>query len=457
MKILIAEDDPATRRGIEIFLQNQGFDVVSTENGAAALRELENQLPDVVLSDVKMPRMGGLDFLREIRLREPNLPVLMMTAFASVEDAVQAMKQGADDYLTKPLNLEELRLKLNRIQEKAVLLEENRALRAQLKRLEFPEIVGTSKPIREVFQLIAKAAADPDIPVMIYGESGTGKELVARAIHTRSRRAQAPFVAVNCGAIPENLIESELFGHKRGAFTGAVRDKEGLFQAAQNGTLFLDEVSEMSPQLQVKLLRVLQESRVKPVGGTVEIPVNVRILGASNKDLRKEMADGRFREDLFYRLNVLEVTLPPLRERRDDIPLLVHHFAEKYRKDGGEPKHFSRKALERLSFYDWPGNVRELENTVRVTLVSAPGKLVNSADLPPKITRLKPVSDSGTGLWKWDGSDYKYNLQKVVEAFEREFLTFHLHETGGNVSQTAEKIGLSRVALHKKIKLYGIK
>jgi len=456
MKILIAEDDPATRRGIEIFLQNQGFKVVSAENGMEAIRKFQSDLPDVVLSDVKMPRVGGLEFLRQIRASQPELPVLMMTAFASVEDAVQAMKQGADDYLTKPLNLEELRLKLNRLQEKAALLEENRTLRAQLKKLEFPEIVGMSKPIQEVFRFISQVAADPDIPVMIYGESGTGKELVARAIHTRSIRSRAPFVAVNCSAIPENLIESELFGYKRGAFTGASRDKQGLFQAAQNGTLFLDEVSEMSPQMQVKLLRVLQEGRVKPVGGTAEIPINVRILGASNKNLRREMAVGRFREDLFYRLNVMEITLPPLRERREDIPLLVHHFAETYRKKDSSPKHFSRKALALLSQYDWPGNVRELENTVRVVLVSSPGETVEARDLPDHLGGRKQTENPEYAPRQWDGPDYRHNLQKVIEAFEREFISFYLHESRGNVSQTAEKIGLSRVALHKKLKQYGI-
>ncbi len=456
MKILIAEDDLSTRGGIEIFLKNQGFTVASTENGVEAFRAIQNDMPDVVLSDVKMPKMGGLELLRQIRDVHPELPVLMMTAFASVEDAVQAMKEGADDYLTKPLNLEELRLKLNRLQAKSALLKENRVLRDRLKKLEFPEIVGVSAPMQAVFRFINQAAENPDIPVMIFGESGTGKELVARAIHTRSARAQHPFVAVNCSAIPENLIESELFGHKRGAFTGATRDNPGLFQAAKNGTLFLDEVSEMSPQMQVKLLRVLQEGRVKPVGGTAEIVVNVRIIGASNKNLREEMAAGRFREDLFYRLNVLEITLPPLRQRREDIPLLVQHFVGRYQKAKQTPKHFSKEALWQLSGYRWPGNVRELENTIRVLLASVSSDTVDVDDLPP--TFLAPQeAEVAFSPAKWQGSDYKKNVQRLIEAFEREFIAFHLRESNGNVSKTAEKIGLSRVALHKKIKRYGIK
>ena len=456
MKILIAEDDPATRRGIEVFLKNQGMTVFAAENGEDALAQFWQNHPDLVLSDVKMPRMGGLELLRRIRKSGTSVPVLIMTAFASVEDAVQAMKNGAEDYLTKPLNLEELRLKLNRIREKMRLIEENRSLRKRLRTLEFPEIIGVSAPMRAVFDLIEKVAADPSIPVMIYGESGTGKELVARTIHLRSARAERPFVAVNCSAIPENLIESELFGYKRGAFTGATRDKFGLFQSAHRGTLFLDEVGEMSPALQAKLLRVLQEGCVKPVGGTEEITVDVRVIGASNRKLQTLVEEGLFREDLFYRLNVMEVTLPPLRERQTDIPLLLQFFAERYQQNSREKKHFSSETLRILTQYDWPGNVRELENAVRVALVTSPETVVRPQDLPDKIRQgIKPPA--GEQKQAWFSRDYKESLQQVVEAFDRDFIAFYLREFKGNISRTADAIGLSRVALHKKIRQYGIK
>ncbi len=456
MNILIAEDDAATRRGIEIFLKNLGFEVLTAENGAEALQKCQNSVPDLVLSDVKMPQMNGLKLLERIRKTHPKLPVLMMTAFASVEDAVLAMKQGADDYLIKPLNLEELRLKLLRLREKAALLKENRTLRAQLEKLRFPEIVGMSKAMQTVFQFIEKAAEEPDIPVMIYGESGTGKELVARAIHRKSPRSQRAFVPINCSAVPENLIESELFGYTRGAFTGATQNKPGLFQSAQGGTLFLDEVSEMSAQMQAKLLRVLQEGRVKPVGGTREIPVSVRVIGASNRNLREDVAAGRFRKDLFYRLNVLEITLPPLRERREDIPLLIQHFAEKYAKKGTPPKRFSREAVAVLSAQPWGGNVRELENAVRVALVTSTKDVVTRADVQVESAN-SGQNETRREPWKWNGTNFRQNLRQVIADFEREFIAFHLNQTDGNVSKTAEKIGLSRAALHKKIKSYGLK
>ena len=456
MNILIAEDDAATRRGIEIFLKNLGFEVLTAENGAEALQKCQNSVPDLVLSDVKMPQMNGLKLLERIRKTHPKLPVLMMTAFASVEDAVLAMKQGADDYLIKPLNLEELRLKLLRLREKAALLKENRTLRAQLEKLRFPEIVGMSKAMQTVFQFIEKAAEEPDIPVMIYGESGTGKELVARAIHRKSPRSQRAFVPINCSAVPENLIESELFGYTRGAFTGATQNKPGLFQSAQGGTLFLDEVSEMSAQMQAKLLRVLQEGRVKPVGGTREIPVSVRVIGASNRNLREDVAAGLFRKDLFYRLNVLEITLPPLRERREDIPLLIQHFAEKYAKKGTPPKRFSREAVAALSAQPWGGNVRELENAVRVALVTSTGDVVTRADVQVESAN-SGQNETRREPWKWNGTNFRQNLRQVIADFEREFIAFHLNQTDGNVSKTAEKIGLSRAALHKKIKSYGLK
>jgi len=364
------------------------------------------------------------------------------------------MKMGAEDYVTKPLNLQELVVKLDRIQQKLLLLQENRSLRRQLEQLECPDIIGAGKPMQDVFRTIHRVAAGQDIPVMIYGESGTGKELVARTIHKRSIRAKGPFVAVNCAAIPDDLLESELFGYKRGAFTGAYTDKTGLFQAADGGTIFLDEVSEMSVRMQAKLLRVLQERKVQALGHTAEREINVRVMGASNKDLRAMMKDGQFRDDLFYRLNVMEINLPPLRERKSDIPLLLHHFTTIHSSGKKPEMAFSRQALQRLQDYAWPGNVRELENLVRVLLLTCAQKMVDLSDLPSNFTHSSAGTSPSVSIDL--DTNYKNALNLVIEDFEKRYIIANLAKSGGNISRTAEKIGLSRVALHNKINKYGI-
>jgi len=454
MKILIAEDDAASRKGVTVFLTNQGHTVVSVENGAVAWEKCLSERPDVILSDVKMPRMTGLQLLEKMRRDEIETPVIIMTAFASIQDAVEAMKMGAEDYVTKPLNLQELVVKLDRIQQKLLLLQENRSLRRQLEQLECPDIIGAGKPMQDVFRTIHRVAAGQDIPVMIYGESGTGKELVARTIHKRSIRAKGPFVAVNCAAIPDDLLESELFGYKRGAFTGAYTDKTGLFQAADGGTIFLDEVSEMSVRMQAKLLRVLQERKVQALGHTAEREINVRVMGASNKDLRAMMKDGQFRDDLFYRLNVMEINLPPLRERKSDIPLLLHHFTTIHSSGKKPEMAFSRQALQRLQDYAWPGNVRELENLVRVLLLTCAQKMVDLSDLPSNFTHSSAGTSPSVSIDL--DTNYKNALNLVIEDFEKRYIIANLAKSGGNISRTAEKIGLSRVALHNKINKYGI-
>jgi len=452
MRILIAEDDSAIRKGIEAFLTSKGYDVESTGDGQAALDACIKNPPDLIISDVKMPRMTGLELLEKIKAKELKVPVLIMTAFASLENAVRAMKQGAEDYLPKPLNLEELQLKVEKIQKRQSLLNENLSLRNRINKLEFPEIIGVSKKLKEAFRIAASAAEDPDVPVMIYGGSGTGKELAARNIHKLSARADNPFIAVNCAAIPDSLLESELFGYRKGAFTGAYQNKDGVIKAAQKGTLFLDEVSEMSPRLQALLLRVLQEKTLQPLGSTELYKLDIRVIGASNRNLREMMETQEFREDLFYRLNVVEILLPPLRERREDIPLLIDHFKQIYGNDSPEGQ-FAAETIDILQNYQWPGNIRELENLVRMLLVTCKDRTISAAGLPKYITEKSP-----SHLWNEtiNQSSLKSALASLTRNFEQDFIKKYLEKNSGNISRTADEIGLSRVALHKKIKEYKI-
>jgi len=452
MRVLIAEDDPANRRGIETFLKAGKFQVQSVDNGLDALKACLENKPDLLISDVKMPGLTGLELLTKLREQNNEIPILIMTAFATVEDAVEAMKLGADDYLTKPLNLAELSLKINKIKDRQFLLKENKSLKQQLHKIQFPEIVGTSKKIKEVFQRVSDVADNLDVPVMIYGESGSGKELVARTIHAKSARAEYPFVPVNCAAIPDNLIESELFGYKKGAFTGAFQNKKGLFQAAHKGTLLLDEVSEMSPRLQAVLLRALQEQIVYPLGDTEPFNLDVRIVGASNQDLNTMVAKKQFREDLYYRLNVVDITLPSLAERREDIPLLIHHFIEVY-SSHHKSVEFNKELLTFLQNSNWPGNIRQLENLVRMILVTSKSRIKDLNDLPESF-RQNIKSDSWQNAFAQN--DLKSAVASISSEFEHDFIKHQLSINEFNISQTAKSIGLSRVSLHKKIKLYDI-
>jgi DNA-binding NtrC family response regulator len=381
-------------------------------------------------------------------------PVIMMTAYATVEQAVKALQAGADDYLTKPLNLDELGVRIRRVEAKLSLVRENRQLKDRLQRLETPRMVGAGKAMQVVQKAINRLSEDPDVPVMIYGESGTGKELVARTIHCQSLRSERPFVDISCAAMSDELLESEMFGYRKGAFTGAYQDKQGLLQAAHRGTLFLDEVSEMSLRMQSRLLRFLQEHTVLPVGATSTTPVDTRVIGASNQDLREWVHGGKFREDLYYRLNVVEIHLPPLRERTEDIPLLVRHFMEKH--SGARPrKRLSHDAYDRLEKHPWPGNVRELENLVRVLIVECEHDDVGLADLPARF-RQSGTAEEGPRRPDWTLLNYQSALRAVVTGFEEEFIRYHLAKHQGNISKTSLAIGLSRVALHKKINQYRI-
>lgn len=453
MRILLAEDEQHIRKGIEIFLTNEGHIVTASEDGSRALEEFGSQQFDLIISDMMMPNMTGLDLLAKIKEQTDNTPFIMITAFASIENAVEAMKNGADDYLTKPLNLEELRIKIRKIAEKKNLLSENIKLKWKLNNLEFPEIIGTSSAIRKVKEMILKIAADPDVPVMIYGESGTGKELAARNIHSKSDRAGCPFVAINCAALPDDLLESELFGYVKGAFTGAMKDKMGLFESANCGSLFLDEVSEMSPRLQAKLLRVLQDHKVQPLGSTQCIETNIRVIGASNVNLQELVKDGKFREDLFYRMNVIELTLPSLKERVEDIPLLLNHFLEMFQSKSNKQIRFSNRAVEAMMHYDYPGNIRELENIIRRILLTSEKELISIEDLPAIFAGEVNLNFLQTGS-EWDDVSFQPALNNAVEIFEKEYLNYHLKKNNGNITKTADSIGLSRVSLHKKIKQY---
>ncbi|MDZ7722599.1 MAG: sigma-54 dependent transcriptional regulator [candidate division KSB1 bacterium] len=451
MHILIAEDDTAIRKGIAVFMKHKNYDVTSTADGQEAFNRCRKNPPDVIISDLKMPGMTGIDLLDKLAEKELHIPVIIITSYATVKNAVEAIKRGAEDYLTKPLDLEELHLKIKRIQRKINLEAENRNLRASLKRHENPDMIGHSRVMQQLQQLILHIARDPDIPVMIYGESGTGKELAARAVHNNSSRAGSPFIAVNCAALPDNLLESELFGYCRGAFTGAMADKPGFFQTAGSGTLFLDEVSEMSAHMQAKLLRVLQEHVIYPLGSSSEVPVQARVIGASNRDLTEMLHQKTFREDLYYRMNVMEITVPPLRSRKEDIPVLLEFFIKRYKRSL-PAFNLTADAMNELQSYHWPGNIRELENLTRRLLLLCSGSKVSSLDLPFSV-KTHHHNDWNEFLQR---PNIKTALQEITDKFEQRYLYFHLQKHGGNISKTAEEIGLSRVALHQKIKRYKI-
>ena len=397
--ILIVDDEKNYLLVLEALLADAGYEVITCDNASEALEITTSHDLDLVITDMRMPGLDGMDFLVQLRTLQPEIPIIMMTAYATVEKAVEAMKRGAFDYITKPFKNEELILTIRKALEMHRLKEENRLLSQELQeRFKFGNIVGKSKVMRQVYEIIEKVA-QTRASVLISGESGTGKELIARAIHFNSPRSDKPFVSVNCSALPETLLESELFGHERGAFTGAVTRRKGRFELAHNGTLFLDEVGDMSPALQVKLLRVLQEMRFERVGGTTTLQVDARLVTASNRDLKREVELGRFREDLYYRLKVVHISIPPLRERRDDIPLLVHHFLRKVAKANGLPvKNVSHEAVRYLYQYDWLGNVRELENVIERAVILCDGDEIRPQDLAEELfqKRLPGITDKAS-------------------------------------------------------------
>jgi two-component system response regulator HydG len=456
-RLLIIDDNETMREGMAATVRRMGHEVVLAASGAEGLEQMRRQGADFVVTDLKMEGVGGLEVARMVKEIDPTCPVLIVTAFGTVETAVEAMRLGAMDFLQKPFAPEVLRLKVERALElrgekrgRARAEAEVEALRADAAAgYRVGEIVGKAAPMQLLFQTIEKVAP-PDIPVLIHGESGTGKELVARAIHGRSRRTQGPFVKVNCGALAETLLESELFGHEKGAFTGAIKRKLGRFELADGGTLFLDEVGDMTPGLQLKLLRVLQEKEFERVGGEETLRVDVRVLSATHRDLRQEVAAGRFREDLFYRLNVVPCEVPPLRERREDIPWLVNHFIEKHRnRINPAVEGIDDAALARLQTHHWPGNVRELENAIEQALVFAGGNRIDVTALPSFLreglnadTLAVPSGDK--------------TLPEILEDLERQLIQRAYDKTAGVKTETARLLGIKTSALYYKLEKYGI-
>jgi len=466
--ILIVDDEESIRWTLKKALEREGYRILLARDGGEGVKLAQDPAVDLVLLDLRLPMMDGLEVLTRIKEERPELPIIIMTAYGTLPAAVQAMKRGAYDYITKPFDVEELLLQVERAFQVQALSDEVVRLRENLReQFDFGGVVGQSPPMQEVFKLVGKVAAS-DITVLLRGESGTGKELIARAIHYHSKRFGRPFVAVNCAAIPKELLESELFGHEKGAFTGATSLKRGKFELAHGGTLFLDEIGDMDLTLQTKILRVLQEKEVERVGGEGPLAVDVRIIAASNQDLEAAVARKTFREDLFYRLNVVTIHLPPLRERREDIPLLVGHFLRQYAKEHGEePKVFSSEALELLFKYPWPGNVRELENVVKRACVLSTTPLILPEHLPPHLlTGRQPERAMGleemlargvTALLQnlrpaEEGKLYSYFLSLL----ERPLFTEVLRRTRGNQVEAARLLGINRNTLRKRLRALGI-
>jgi two-component system response regulator PilR (NtrC family) len=437
-RILVVDDERSMQEFLEIFFRSEGYDAVTAGDVESALLHLEGDEFDVVITDIQMPGGSGLDLLSAVQKMEPETVVVMMTAFASTETAISAMKQGAYDYITKPFKVDEVRVVVEKALEKRLLSSENRRLRNELRgRARDRSIIGSSAAMQRVFDFVSQVT-DSKTNVLVSGESGTGKEMVARAIHAGGDRRDKPFVAVNCGAIPENLLESELFGHVKGAFTGAVQNKTGLFEVAESGTVFLDEISELSLPLQVKLLRVIQERVLRRVGGTSDIKFGARIVAATNRQLEDEVSAGRFREDLYYRLNVIEIPVPPLRTRKDDIPLLVRHFIQKYTAELEKPvERVSDEALARLVEYDFPGNVRELENVIERAVALCRGDMIDLDMLPPTV--LEPQDAPRSLRIPAEGVD----LDELMNEYEKGLLLEALRQTGGVKKKAAQRLGIS--------------
>ncbi|MBN1615230.1 MAG: sigma-54-dependent Fis family transcriptional regulator [Deltaproteobacteria bacterium] len=447
--ILVVDDDSAHRTMLKTLLSGWGYDVMETDDGSGAVEAVHRRPYDLILMDVRMIKVSGLSALAEIKVLNPAIPVIIMTAFASVETAVEALKKGAYDYLTKPFDFDELKLVIDRAVEHSRLREENRLLRESLgAHFDRRNLIGSSPAMEKLLETIAQVAPT-EATVLITGASGTGKELIAGIIHFNSLRKNGPFVKINCAAITETLLEAELFGHEKGAFTGADRRREGKFRQADGGTLFLDEISEMSPAMQVKLLRVLQEREITRVGGSDVVRVDVRIIAATNRDLLREIEAGRFREDLFYRLNVVSIDMPPLRERREDIPLIARHFLKEYAaRNRKELKGFTPQAMDLLIRYDWPGNVRELMNTVERGVVLSRSDYLGESDLTP-------LFRDSTGR-EAPESAYAVTPVQSLETVERDTIIQTLKAAGGNKSEAARRLGITRRTLHKKLKKYGM-
>ncbi len=447
-KILVVDDEPSHRQMIDTVLTAEGYEIQQAEDGQAAVDAVESRFFDMILMDLRMGRVGGVEALKRIKEISPGIPVVMMTAYATVGTAVDALKSGAHDYLIKPLDIEELKILVKKVLLHRQMEQENRFLKERLdSRFNFNSIIGAGSAMQKLFETMSLVAPS-DATVLIAGESGTGKELVANAIHQNSTRKEHPFIKVNCAALPEQLLESELFGHEKGAFTGAVSRKEGRFQLAHKASIFLDEIGEMSLCTEVKILRVLKEKEFEPVGSTRTLKVDIRVIAATNKHLENEIEAGRFREDLFYRLNVVTLHVPPLRDRRDDIPLLADYFLKQYaEKNRRLIKGFAPKAMDLLMRHPWPGNVRELENVVERAVILARGDMVTPNEFPETIKILDEDKEK---------DEVELTPGKSLKEVERQMILRTLEDTGGNRTRAAEILGISRRTLQLKLKAYGI-
>jgi DNA-binding NtrC family response regulator len=444
-KLLVVDDEKHIREGLQKALNLDGYEVEVAADGKVALEKLGDEDIDLVITDLKMPRLSGEELMKEALGRYPYLPIIILTGHGTIENAVEAMRNGAYDFITKPLNIDKLSLIVNRALENSSLKRQNRELLNQLKKkYSFENIIGKSTPMNKVFETI-ELVAPSRANVLIYGESGTGKEMIADAIHHNSPREDKPYIKVHCAALPESLLESELFGHEKGAFTGAISRKRGRFELAHLGTLFLDEVGEIPPQIQVKLLRVIQEREFERVGGEQLLKVDVRIISATNKNLKEEVEQGNFRDDLYYRLDVVSILVPPLRERKDDIPLMTHKFIAEFSKENNkEIEGITNGALQALMSYKWPGNVRELRNVIESIVVLTKGNIITEGDLPQYITA------------KDEQSHLKIPAGVSLAEAEKRMILFTLQNTGGNKTKASEVLKIGRKTLHRKLNEYGI-
>ncbi len=449
-RILIVDDDAGHLKSLGTVIRSWGYRVETAEDGREAVERVKDAPVDLILMDVRMTAMSGIEALDHIKAYNPAIPIIIMTAYSSVESAVEALKGGAYDYLIKPFDFDVLKLSIERACEHAGLKAENENLRARLQEdFDRPDIIGKSAPMKALMDMLAMVAPS-EATVLISGESGTGKELIARSLHDNSSRKDHPLVTVNCAALAESLLESELFGHEKGAFTGADRRREGRFKQADGGTIFLDEIGETSARMQAKLLRVLQEKEIQRVGSETVMQVDVRVVAATNRDLEEDVAAGRFREDLFYRLNVMHLPIPPLRERKEDIPLLAQHFLAQYaRRNRKTVKGFAPLAMDMLLKYDWPGNVRELENAIERAVILLSGEHVTDKHLPLRVVRRHPghAPAEVAAPPATDGT-------RTLEDLEKAAIVATLAATDGNKSETARRLGISRKTLHNKLKAY---
>jgi DNA-binding NtrC family response regulator len=444
-RIFVIDDEESMCNFMAIMLQKEGYEVVTSTRPEEAVRKICASPYDLVIADMMMPEMDGLELLKEVRKQNADQDFIMMTAFASVESAIEAMKHGASDYITKPFKIDEIKIAIKRAINHKTVVNENKSLKRQLRQVqELDDFIGVVPEVVKLKDLV-RQVAQVDSTILIRGESGTGKDLLARAIHALSNRSSGPFVSINCAAIPETLLESELFGHSKGSFTGAVKDKDGLFKVADGGTFFLDEVGNTPLAVQVKLLRVLEEKRITPLGDTKQIPVDVRLIGATNADLEAEVKAGRFRADLFYRFNVIPITIPPLRERLDDLPVLIDHFVAKFcRRHNLGDKRVDRGVFEALARYAWPGNVRELENTIERAVLLTKGDSLTEKSFPDNV-----VSGKQDGLVS--PVDYK---SPTLDSVEQAYIFWVLDQTDGNKSKAAKILGIDASTLYRKLEKY---